>query len=96
MYARVVMGRMFDYLTGLPYDHAFLQDDGDPGDLDDATSTADFATTYTDSVANFSYLIRWNIADNTPETSIKTVRVHTLWGPEYKKKLTTNLLKLTL
>ena len=97
MYARVVMARMFDYLTSLPYDHAFLEDiDSDPNDLDDWTSSADFTSTYTDSVANFSYLIRWNVADNTPEANIKTVRVHTLWGPDYKKKLTTNLLKLML
>jgi prepilin-type N-terminal cleavage/methylation domain-containing protein len=96
MYARVAMGRMFDFLTGLPYDHAFLIDDGDTTDLNDATSGADFEYTYTDTVANFSYLVRWNIADDMPELNIKTVRVHTLWGPGYKKKLTTDLLKLML
>ena len=96
MYARVVMGRMFDYLTSLPYDHVFLEDnDSDPNDLDEL-DVPDHSYTYTDSVANFSYLIKWNVADNTPETSIKTVRVHTLWGPGYQKKLTTNLMKLML
>jgi prepilin-type N-terminal cleavage/methylation domain-containing protein len=95
MYARVVMARMFDYLTSLPYDHAFLADDGDQVDLDDIADP-DFTYTYTDSVANFSYLIKWNVANNTPEQGIKTVRVHTLWGPSYKKKLTTDLMKLML
>jgi prepilin-type N-terminal cleavage/methylation domain-containing protein len=96
MYARVVMSRIFEFLRDLPQSDAFLQDDGDPDDLNDTSSSADFSITYTDSTANYSYLLRWNIADNIPETSIKTVRIHILWGPTYNKKITTDLMKAML
>ncbi|GAG13355.1 unnamed protein product, partial [marine sediment metagenome] len=62
--------------------------------LDDIdTSNADHYQTITDTTAMYSYLSIWNVADNIPETDIKTVRIHIMWGPNNKNTISTDLIK---
>jgi prepilin-type N-terminal cleavage/methylation domain-containing protein len=94
MYARVVMSRVFEDLHNLPSNDAWLFDTDGTNNLDDIdTSNADHYQTITDTTAMYSYLSIWNVADNIPETDIKTVRIHILWGPNNKNTISTDLIK---
>ncbi|MEE8596733.1 MAG: prepilin-type N-terminal cleavage/methylation domain-containing protein [bacterium] len=94
MYARVVMSRVFEDLHNLPSNDAWLFDTDGTNNLDDIdTSNADHYQTITDTTAMYSYLSIWNVADNIPETNIKTVRIHILWGPNNKNRISTDLIK---
>lgn len=93
MYARVVMAQLFEELANLPANDPLLDDwDHDPSDLDDI-STPDHSQTIADSTARYSYAARWNVADNTPEPNIKTIRIHILWGVNNQSKISTDLMK---
>ncbi|NOR18137.1 prepilin-type N-terminal cleavage/methylation domain-containing protein, partial [candidate division WOR-3 bacterium] len=94
MYARVVMSRVFEDLHNLPSNDAWLFDTDGTNNLNDIdTSNADHYKTITDTTAMYSYLSIWNVADNIPETNIKTVRIHILWGPNNKNRISTDLIK---
>lgn len=94
MYARVVMSRVFEDLHNLPSNDAWLFDTDGTNNLDDIdTSNADHYKTFTDTTAMYSYLSIWNVADNIPETDIKTVRIHIMWGPNNKNTISTDLIK---
>ena len=94
MYARVVMATLFEELANLPAHDPLLDDwDHDPSDLDDTDTTADFSQTIADSTAHYSYAARWNVADNTPEPNIKTIRIHILWGVNNQHTISTDLMK---
>ena len=94
MYARVVMSRVFEDLHNLPSNDAWLFDTDGTNNLDDIdTSNADHYQTFTDTTAMYSYLSIWNVADNIPETDIKTVRIHIMWGPNNKNTISTDLIK---
>lgn len=94
MYARVVMSRVFEDLHNLPSNDAWLFDTDGTNNLDDIdTSNADHYQTITDTTAMYSYLSIWNVADNIPETDIKTVRIHIMWGPNNKNTISTDLIK---
>lgn len=94
MYARVVMSRVFEDLHNLPSNDAWLFDTDGTNNLDDIdTANADHYQTITDTTAMYSYLSIWNVADNIPETNIKTVRIHILWGPNNKNRISTDLIK---
>ena len=94
MYARVVMSRVFEELHNLPSNDAWLSDDADTTDLDDIdTANADYYQTITDTTAMYNYLSIWNVADNTPEPNIKTVRIHILWGQNNKNRISSDLIK---
>lgn len=94
MYARVVMSRVFEDLHNLPSNDAWLFDTDGTNNLDDIdTANADHYQTITDTTAMYSYLSIWNVADNIPETDIKTVRIHILWGPNNKNTISTDLIK---
>ncbi len=94
MYARVVMSRVFEDLHNLPSNDAWLFDTDGTNNLDDIdTSNADYYQTITDTTAMYSYLSIWNVADNIPETDIKTVRIHIMWGPNNKNTISTDLIK---
>jgi prepilin-type N-terminal cleavage/methylation domain-containing protein len=93
MYARIAMTRIFENLHNRPSADSNLIDDGDPTDLDDTGATADYASVIEDAVANYRYLARWNIADNTPEPNLKTVRIHILWGHDDRHHITSDLIK---
>ena len=94
MYARVVMSRVFEDLHNLPSNDAWLFDTDGTNNLDDIdTAHADHYETITDTTAMYSYLSIWNVADNIPETDIKTVRIHILWGPNNKNTISTDLIK---
>lgn len=93
MYARIAMTRVFENLHNRPSMDTYLIDDGDTTDLDDTGATADYASVIEDAVANYRYLARWNIADNTPEPNLKTVRIHILWGHDDRHHITSDLIK---
>jgi hypothetical protein len=94
MYARVTMSQIFEDLNNLPFDDPLVDDwDLDPNDLDDIDSTADFSQTIIDSLARYSFEVRWNVADNVPEGNLKTIRIHILWGRDDEKKVSTDLIK---
>ena len=94
MYARVVMGRLFEDLNNLPPDDPLVDDsDHNPNDLDDIDTTADHSQVIADSTARYSYQARWNVADNVPQLNLKTIRIHILWGPGDKNKISTDLIK---
>lgn len=93
MYARIAMTRIFENLHNRPSMDSLLIDDGDPTDLDDTGATADYASVIEDATANYRYLARWNIADNTPEPNLKTVRIHILWGHDNRHHITSDLIK---
>lgn len=94
MYARVVMSRKFEDFHNLPSNDAWLFDTDGTNNLDDIdTANADHYETFTDTTAMYSYLSIWNVADNIPETNIKTVRIHILWGPNNKNTISTDLIK---
>jgi prepilin-type N-terminal cleavage/methylation domain-containing protein len=93
MYARVVLCQMFEELTNLPTDAAELINDGDNGDLNDTTNQADHARTVANPQAFYSYLVRWNVADFMPDSAVKTVRIHVLWGRNNKNRIRTDFMK---
>lgn len=94
MYARVAMSRVFEDLNNLPPDDPLVDDwDHNPNDLDVTDSLADFSQVIADSTARYSYQARWNVADNTPEADLKTIRIHILWGPANENKVSTDLIK---
>jgi prepilin-type N-terminal cleavage/methylation domain-containing protein len=92
LYARTTMARVFEDLNARPVTDSFLDDDGDNTDLDDDT-TGDYTQTVSDSLAKISYDVLWNVADNIPETGLKTVRIFVKWGPGNKYSISTNIIK---
>ncbi|UCG92349.1 MAG: prepilin-type N-terminal cleavage/methylation domain-containing protein [candidate division WOR-3 bacterium] len=93
IYARIAMTRVFENLHNRPSTDSLLIDDGDPTDLNDTGATADYASVIDDVEASYRYLARWNIADNTPEPNLKTVRIHILWGHDDRHHITSDLIK---
>jgi len=93
LYARTTMARMFEDLNARPAADSFLRNwDGDNADLD-SVSAPDFSQTISDSLAKISYDVVWNVADNTPENGLKTVRIYVLWGPGSKYNVHTDIIK---
>lgn len=96
MYARVVLARQFEWLQNLPDADSLLTDyDADPTDLDVIDSlTADFVEVVVDTATiGYRYLTLWNVADDVPEPGLKTVRIHVLWGPVNRHRITSDLIK---
>jgi len=93
IYARVAVARVFENLNNLPSSNSLLVDDGDPNDLNDMSTTADYSQIIEDMTANYRYQARWNIADNTPEANLKTIRIHILWGANRKHHISSDLIK---
>jgi len=93
MYARVAMAQVYEDLFNLPVTDVFLIDP-DPGanDLAD-TSTPDHSLTLTDSIAQWSYDIRYNVVDDLPESDMKTIRIHVIWGLRNPKMISTDLVR---
>lgn len=92
IYGRAVMGQVFEDLNNLPSTAPELADPDGPGDLDD-DSLGDHSKTMKDPSGQRVYNVVWNVADNTPEPLMKTVRIHVLWGLREQKKISTDLLK---
>ncbi len=92
IYGRAVMVQVFEDLNNLPSTAPELTDPDGPGDLDD-DSLGDHSKTMKDPSGQRVYNVVWNVADNTPEPLIKTVRIHILWGLREQKKITTDLMK---
>lgn len=95
MYARVVMARVFENLNTLPSTHAWLFDtDGTQNltvPLD--SSGADHFTRVTDPNAPYSYMTWWRVADDIPETDMKTIRIWVVWGQTMNHNISTDLIK---
>jgi len=91
LYARTTMARVFEDLNARPPIDSLLTNDGDNGDLAD-DSVGDFQQTISDSLAKVSYQTLWNVADNTPEVGLKTVRIFVRWGAGDKYKISTDLI----
>ena len=95
MYARVVMAKVFENLNTLPSNHAWLVDtDGtdlliyEPDSLQN-----DHYTRVTDPNAPYSYMTWWRVAENTPETDMKTIRIWVVWGQTMNHIISTDLIK---
>lgn len=93
IYARIALSQVFENLNNLPSSDSLLVDDGDVSDLNDMGSTADYSQIIEDVTAGFRYQARWNIADNTPELNMKTIRIHILWGTNNKHHISSDLIK---
>lgn len=95
MYARVVLAQQFEWLQNLPAADSLLTDyDADPTDLNVIDSaTADFVEVVVDTTARYRYLTLWNVANDVPELGLKTVRVHVLWGPANRHRISSDLIK---
>jgi prepilin-type N-terminal cleavage/methylation domain-containing protein len=95
MYARVVLARQFEWLQNLPDADSLLTDyDTDSTDLDEIDSAdADFVEVVVDTTARYRYLTLWNVANNLPESGVKTVRIHVLWGPVNRHRISSDLIK---
>jgi prepilin-type N-terminal cleavage/methylation domain-containing protein len=100
MYARVVMAQVFENLKNLPSNHAWVMDiNGDPNlnlgvfpaPVDSMAS--DHFARVNDPNAPYSYLTMWNIADNTPEPNMKTIRIWVIWGPAFNTRISSDLIK---
>ena len=101
MYARVVMAQVFENLKNLPDNHVWVMDNnGDinlnlgvyPGPMIDSTASDHF-TRVSDQNALYSYLTMWNVANDTPEAGMKTIRIWVLWGPGFTNKISSDLIK---
>ncbi|MGB3340401.1 MAG: prepilin-type N-terminal cleavage/methylation domain-containing protein [bacterium] len=98
MYARVVMAQVFENLNNLPSNHAWLTDAGDPNLNAGVFPTVDsFAADHfnrvSDQNALYSYLTIWNVTDDLPEPSMKTIRIWVIWGPGFTNKISSDLIK---
>jgi len=95
MYARVVMANVFENLNTLPSNHAWLDDtDGTPDLTRPADSSgADHFWRVTDPNAPYSYMTWWRVAENTPETGMKTIRIWVVWGQTMNHTISTDLIK---
>ena len=100
MYARVVMAQVFENLKNLPDNHVWVNDiNGDtnlnlglfPAPIDSFLS--DHYARISDPNAPYSYLTMWNVANNTPEPNMKTIRIWVLWGPGFTNKISSDLIK---
>ena len=100
MYARVVMAQVFENLKNLPDNHVWVNDINSnsnlnlgvfPGPIDSLVS--DHFTRITDPNALYSYLAMWNVANDTPETNMKTIRIWVIWGPGGINKISSDLIK---
>lgn len=99
MYARVVMAQVFENLNNLPDNHIWVTDiNGDPNlnlgvfpaPIDSLAS--DHFARVSDPNALYSYLTMWNVANDTPEPNMKTIRIWVIWGPE-GTKISSDLIK---
>lgn len=100
MYARVVMATVFENLNNLPSTHAWLAEtNGDPnlnaGIFPVDSVVADHFNRVTNQNVPYSYLTIWNVTDSLPEMGMKTIRIWVLWGPGFKGKISTDLIKRT-
>ncbi len=107
MYARVMLNRHFEFLRELPVDDSLVADpdwDGHsptsslPDDRDELTSP-DFSMTFTDTTANYSYAICWNVVAGMPDSlTTSYIRTHVQWGrfdgSHYSKRISGDLIKL--
>lgn len=95
MYARVVMAKVFENLNTLPSNHAWLFDTDGITDLTYKADSAqnDHFTRMTDTNAPYSYMTQWRVADDTPETNMKTIRIWVVWGQTMNHKISTDLIK---
>lgn len=95
MYARVVMAKVFENLNTLPSTHAWLFDTDGTQDLTYKPDSLqnDHYTRITDANAPYSYMTWWRVADNVPETGMKTIRIWVVWGQIMNHKISTDLIK---
>ncbi len=95
MYARVVMAKVFENLNTLPSNHAWLfnTDGTDLLDYLPDSSLNDHFWRVTDTNAPYSYMTWWRVAENTPETDMKTIRIWVVWGQTMNHKISTDLIK---
>lgn len=96
MYARVVMATVFENLNNLPSTHAWLAETNGNQDLDLTDSTtADHFQRVSNPNVPYNYMTVWNVADTIPELGMKTIRIWVMWGPGFKGKISTDLIKRT-
>jgi prepilin-type N-terminal cleavage/methylation domain-containing protein len=96
MYARVVMATVFENLNTLPSTHAWVTDVNGNQDLNITDSaSADHFQRVSNPNVPYNYLTVWNVADTIPEVAMKTIRIWVMWGPGFKGKISTDLIKRT-
>lgn len=94
MYARVVMATVFENLNNLPSTHAWVAElNADPNLNIYDSVTADHYQRVSDPNAPYNYMTVWNVTDSLPEDGMKTIRIWVMWGPEFKNKISTDLIK---
>lgn len=99
MYARVVMATVFENLNTLPSTHAWLAETNGTQNLNMGVfPTVDsLAADHFQRVSNpnvpYNYMTVWNVADTIPELDMKTIRIWVMWGPEFRGKISTDLIK---
>jgi prepilin-type N-terminal cleavage/methylation domain-containing protein len=92
----VVNQRMYaENLNTLPSNHAWLKDtDGTPNlTIPVDSSGADHYTRVTDPNAPYSFMTWWRVAELTPETGMKTIRIWVVWGQAMNHNISTDLIK---
>ncbi len=96
MYARVVMATVFENLNNLPSTHAWLAETNGNPDLNITDSaSADHFQRLSNPNVPYSYMTVWNVTDSLPEMGMKTIRIWVMWGPGFKGKISTDLIKRT-
>jgi len=95
MYARVVMAKVFENLNTLPSNHAWLfnTDGTDLLTYEPDSLQNDHYTRVTDPNAPYSFMTWWRVAENTPETNMKTIRIWVVWGQTMNHNISTDLIK---
>lgn len=94
MYARVVMATVFENLNTLPNTHAWVTDVNGDGNLNIYDSlVADHYQRVSNPNVPYNYMTVWNVADTVPEVDMKTIRIWVMWGPDFKSKISTDLIK---
>ena len=106
MYARIMLNRHFEFLRELPNTDSLVDDpDWDhvqptsllPDDRDEL-GNPDFSMTITDTTANYSYVIYWNVVAGMPDNNTNWIRTHVQWGRldggYYTRRISGDLIKL--
>jgi prepilin-type N-terminal cleavage/methylation domain-containing protein len=92
MYARDVLNRYHERITGLPVTDSLLRYQGS----DDLSDTVNPDYDVYETTAGGNYRVVWNIADSAivalPDTRFKTVRLQVIW-PQSQRPLISDLIK---
>ena len=89
--ANYLLTKYAEILLNIEYNNFYLEDDGDPADLNDLVNP-DYYFPEIERIEGVNYNIAWNISENADRTK-KRIKIYVIWKERGKEKRASRVIE---